>query len=80
MSLMEHWFWYGSTLIIQFAMPFVLGAIFLFLTRYFAGFSHRPYSLRLLLAQGAFEAEPLFLISLVTILAYNPQKHSTGGL
>ena len=75
---------FGGLYPIQFAMPFVLGAIF-FLTRYFAGHSRDEAFILYGLAGTAgalFEARTLvfWILSLVTIFVYNlVNKHFARG-
>lgn len=75
---------FGGLYPIQFAMPFVLGAIF-FLTRYFAGHSRDEAFILYGLAGTAgafFEARTLifWILSLVTIFVYNlVNKHFFRG-
>ena len=75
---------FGGLYPIQFAMPFVLGAIF-FLTRYFAGHSRdEPFILYGFAgtAGALFEARTLifWILSLVTIFVYNlVNKHFARG-
>lgn len=79
---MEHLVLVGFTY--QFAMPFVLGAIF-FLTRYFAGHSRDEAFILYGFAGTAgalFEARTLifWILSLVTIFVYNlVNKHFARG-
>ena len=75
---------FGGLYPIQFAMPFVLGAIF-FLTRYFAGYSRDEAFILYGFAGTAgalFEARTLifWILSLVTIFIYNlVNKHFARG-
>lgn len=77
-------FGFGGLYPIQFAMPFVLGAIF-FLTRYFAGHSRDEAFILYGFAGTAgalFEARTLvfWILSLVTIFVYNlVNKHFARG-
>ena len=77
-------FGFGGLYPIQFAMPFVLGAIF-FLTRYFAGYSRDEAFILYGFAGTAgalFEARTLifWILSLVTIFVYNlVNKHFARG-
>ena len=77
-------FGFGGLYPIQFAMPFVLGAIF-FLTRYFAGHSRDEAFILYGLAGTAgalFEARTLifWVLSLLTIFVYNlVNKHFARG-
>ena len=77
-------FGFGGLYPIQFAMPFVLGAIF-FLTRYFAGYSRDEAFILYGFAGTAgalFEARTLifWILSLVTIFIYNlVNKHFARG-